>query len=76
MFKLEIHLSKFLETFSALPVYVVSMCSLSDNIDDIYISVSVGMAWSLGGIEINHARPYTVQIVNRTYISGKSYEKS
>ena len=75
MFKLEIHLSKFLETFSALPVYVVSMCSLSDNIEDIYISVSVGVAWSLGGIEINHARPYTVQIVNRTYISGKSYEK-
>ena len=33
--------------------------------------VCVGVAWSMGGNEINHARPYTVQIVNRTYIYGK-----
>ena len=49
------------------------MCSLSYNIGEIYISICVGVAWSICGVEINHARPYTVQIVNTTYKCGKSY---
>ena len=49
------------------------MCSLSYNIVEIYISICVGVAWSMGGVEINPARPYTVQIVNTTYKCGKSY---
>ena len=73
MLKHEIQISKFLETFSAVPVYIY-MCSLSYNIGEIYISICVGVAWSMGGVEINHARPYTVQIVNTTYKCGKSYK--
>ena len=49
------------------------MCSLSYNIGEIYIPICVGVAWSMGGVEINHARPYTVHIVNTTYKCGKSY---
>ena len=64
MLKHEIQISKFLETFSAVPVYIY-MCSLSYNIGEIYISICVGVAWSMGGVEINHARPYTVHIVTQ-----------
>ena len=65
MFKPEIQSYKFLETFSVVPIYVY-IFSFS-YIGEIYVLVCVGVAWSLGGVEINHARPYTIHIVNRTY---------
>ena len=74
MLKHEMQISKFLKTFSAVPVYIIYMCSLSYHIGEIYISICVGVAWSMGGVEINHARPYTVQIVNTTYKCVKSYK--